>query len=236
VSAFLYQRYAKRPLDLLLAGAGLVVLSPLLAIVALAVRIDSPGTVLFRQQRVGRGLQPFAILKFRTMVANVSEDALPLTVAGDQRITRIGRFLRRSKLDELPQLWNILRGDMAFVGPRPEVGIYVDGVYSATDKQEIFALRPGLTDPAAVTLLLEEQLLAEQRDAENYYVRVLLPAKIRAYRRYAAAVTLLGDFEILLATFTGVAAMLLGRAGRRRPGSVATPGPAAAVRLRERRR
>src|SRR5437016_4041373 len=171
----------KRGFEAVAAGILLLVLSPLLAAVALAVRRSGPGPILFRQGRVGLRGKPFDILKFRTM--RTSPDAGPLiTSAGDPRVTRVGRVLRRWKLDELPQLVNVLRGEMSFVGPRPEVPRYVDMFAEAY--QELLAVRPGITDLASLTFRDEETLLARSANAEELYVHEILPLKLALSRAY----------------------------------------------------
>lgn len=174
----------RRVVEAVLAAAALAVLAPVLAVLALVVRLDSGGPALFRQWRVGRDGVPFQIVKLRTMSDERLRAGAPLvTTAGDPRVTRVGRWLRRTKLDELPQLVNVVRGEMAFVGPRPEVARYV-ALWSDELRDEILSVRPGLTDPAAVALRHEEEVLAAQPDPERYYREVLLPQKAAMYRDY----------------------------------------------------
>jgi len=187
--------------DLVAAGAALLVLAPLLAAVALAVRLSSPGPVLFRQQRVGRGGQPFTMLKFRTM--RVGAAGAQVTAAGDPRITSVGHWLRRWKLDELPELWNVVRGEMSLVGPRPEVEQYVD--LGDPLWRQVLAVRPGITDPVTVALRNEEELLAEARgEPEEYYRRVLQPAKLRGYVEYLQARSWRSDAMVLFETLAAI--------------------------------
>lgn len=187
---------ARRAIDLIFASAALLLLAPLLLVIALLVRLDSPGAALFRQERVGRGFQPFRILKYRTMKANGGGPLL--TSADDARITRVGRWLRRWHGDELPQLLNVLRGEMSLVGPRPEVAEYVRR-YSA-EYAELLRVRPGLTDPASLHFRREAELLAAQPDPEAYYLSVLLPEKIRISREYLRTASLWKDLRILCTT------------------------------------
>jgi lipopolysaccharide/colanic/teichoic acid biosynthesis glycosyltransferase len=161
-------------LDVAIAGAALVVGAPLIALASAAIRLDSPGPVLFRQRRVGRDKRLIETLKLRTMVA--STGGPQITAGGDPRITRVGQFLRRTKLDELPQLWNVLRGDMSLVGPRPEVPRYVETY--RPEWQKLFSVRPGITDLASLTFRDEESLLAAARDRERAYREVIMPAKL----------------------------------------------------------
>lgn len=183
--------------DMLLAGLGLLLLWPLLIALAAWVRLDSPGPALYRQVRVGRGGQPFGIHKFRTMF--VAAGGAPLTVGDDPRITRAGRFLRRTRLDELPQLLDVLRGTMSLVGPRPEVPRYMDAAPPAL-RARVLAVRPGMTDPAALAHIDEAALLAQADDPERVYRETLLPAKLQAAADYVERATLWTDLQVLLHT------------------------------------
>lgn len=198
---------AKRLFDVVLAAGGLLLLAPLLLVLALWVRLDSPGPALYRQVRVGRGGVPFRIRKFRTMFTDAGGP--PLTVGDDPRITRAGRLLRRTRLDELPQLLDVLQGTMSLVGPRPEVPRYMDAAPPAL-KARVLAVRPGLTDPVAVAHLDESALLAKAADPEQVYRDVLLPAKLAAAADYADRATLATDLVVLWRT----AAALWGRGTR----------------------
>ena len=188
---------AKRAFDLLVAGCALALLSPLMLAIALWVRLDSPGPVLFRQQRVGRHGVPFRIRKFRTMVQGAA--GLPLTVGADPRITRAGAFLRRHRLDELPQLIDVLQGTMSLVGPRPEVPRYV-ALYPGALRERALAVRPGLTDPASLSHLDEAARLAAAADPEREYVEHILPAKLQQAVAYAERATLATDIAVLART------------------------------------
>lgn len=188
---------AKRAIDLVAAGAGLVAAAPVLAVCAVLVKLSSPGPVLFRQQRVGRGGAPFELVKFRTMRTDAAGPQV--TQRDDPRITRIGRLLRRTKLDELPELYNVLVGEMSVVGPRPEVSRYVE-LYPPEYRALIQAVRPGLTDPATVAFRNEEELLAAAAEPEQAYVEEILPRKLRMYRRYLESASLMGDVKVVLDT------------------------------------
>ncbi|MBI3100296.1 MAG: sugar transferase [Burkholderiales bacterium] len=203
---------AKRLFDIALSLLALVLLCPLLLAVALWVRLDSPGPVLFRQQRVGRGGRPFAILKFRTMQVNAEAAGLQITVGQDPRITRAGHWLRRSKLDELPQLLNVLRGEMSMVGPRPEVPRYV-ALYPADQRATVLSVRPGITDLASLAFRDESTLLARSADPERTYVEEILPIKLRHACDYVAQRSLWLDLRIIART----ALALLGRQGAAPP-------------------
>ena len=187
---------AKRLFDLLGATVALVLLAPLLAAVALWIKLDSPGPVLFRQQRVGRHGRLFAIHKFRTMVADAPQRGPQITIGDDPRITRAGAFLRRSKIDELPQLVDVLAGHMSLVGPRPELPAYV-AHYPAALREQVLAVRPGITDPVSLELADESALLARAADPEREYVDVLLPKKLRAAAAYAQQASLWTDLQVI---------------------------------------
>ena len=191
----------KRVLDVILAGIVLVVTAPLMAAIALAVRVDSPGPVLFRHQRIGRRFAPFELLKFRTM-RHEPHGGPEITRRGDPRVTRVGRLLRLTKLDELPQLWNVLRGDMSLVGPRPEVRTYVE--LFREDYDRILAVRPGLTDDASIAFRSEERILGEANDAERMYVEVVLPQKIALSQRYVREMSFAKDVGVMLRTVWAV--------------------------------
>jgi len=190
---------AKRLFDLLLAALGLLLLAPLLLAVALWIKLDSRGPVLFRQERVGRFGRPFLIHKFRTMRVEAPALGPQITVGADARITRAGRWLRASKLDELPQLWDVLRGAMSLVGPRPEVPRYV-ALYPAELRELVLSVRPGITDPASLRFRHESELLARAADPEREYVEVVLPAKLRLAADYVRQAGLLADLRLILAT------------------------------------
>ena len=191
----------KRCLDVAGASVLLLVLSPLLAAAAVAVRCSGPGPILFRQARIGFGGKPFHILKFRTM--RIGKDPGPLvTGAGDPRVTRVGRVLRRWKLDELPQLVNVLRGEMSFVGPRPEVPRYVD--MFAETYRELLVVRPGITDLASVAFRNEEALLGQSPNAEELYVSEILPRKLALSQAYVRQRSLGLDARLIARTVAAI--------------------------------
>ncbi len=195
----------KRAFDLCFSMVGLLVLSPLLVLLAVAVKLSSRGSVLFRQQRIGQDGRPFYILKFRSMVTGAQENGLSVTRDGDPRITAMGRFLRKTKCDELPQLWNVLIGDMSFVGPRPEVPHYVRRY--TTEQQRVLALKPGITDLATLEFRTEEELLRGAADMEKFYLEYCVPRKIELSLAYAEKANVWEDIKIILRT------LLLLRAG-----------------------
>lgn len=197
---------AKRLFDLFVACCALLLLSPLLLGIALAIKLDSPGPVFFRQVRVGRGGREFRIHKFRTMVVNDEARSAQITVGADPRITHVGAWLRRTKCDELAQLIDVLQGTMSMVGPRPEVPRYV-ALYPEALKRQVLAVRPGITDVASLTYRRESELLAQAADPEREYVEVVMPAKLRLAARYARQATVRTDVAILIQTLR----ILLGR-------------------------
>jgi len=184
-----------RPLEVVVALLLLVLFSPVLAAAAILIAIDSPGPVLFRQERVGRSMRPFQILKLRTMAAAPEGTEFEPRPG---RITQPGKRLRRWKLDELPQLWNIVRGEMSFVGPRPELKKYVETFRS--DYEVLLRRRPGLTDPAAIAYRHEAEVLANEPDPEAAYVARILPDKLRLSMAYAERRSLVSDLAVLLRT------------------------------------
>ena len=191
---------AKRLFDIVASGMGLLLLLPLLLGVAAWVKLDSPGPALFRQTRVGRFGIPFTIHKFRTMRV---EPGAAITVGADPRITRAGAWLRATKFDELPQLWDVLRGAMSLVGPRPELPRYVES-YPADLRQRVLAVRPGITDPASLAFSNEAELLAAAADPEREYREVVLPAKLRLSADYAGQASLATDLRLILTTLARI--------------------------------
>ena len=192
---------AKRAFDVVVSAVGLVVLSPVFLGVAVAIKLTDGGPVFFRQERVGMGGQVFRIHKFRSM--RVANEGALVTSANDSRITPVGAFLRKSKLDELPQLIDVLVGDMSVVGPRPEVPRYVE-LWGEETRREILSIRPGITDPAAIAFRNEQDELAAADDPERHYVEVILPKKVAMYRDYAQHRSLVGDLAVIVRTFAAI--------------------------------
>lgn len=187
---------SKRLFDIVASGIGLLLLLPLLLLVAVWIKLDSRGPAFFRQTRVGRFGVPFTIHKFRTMRVEAGAE---ITVGADPRITRAGRFLRATKLDEFPQLWDVLRGAMSLVGPRPEVPRYV-AMYPTVLRDVVLSVRPGITDPASLSFRNESELLAQAADPEREYVDVVMPMKLELAADYVRTASLLGDVRLILAT------------------------------------
>ncbi len=195
---------AKRLFDLVIASAALLLLAPLLLVVAAWIKFDSPGPVFFRQERVGRHGLPFRIHKFRSMRADAAA-GLPLTVGEDPRITRAGRFIRRTRIDELPQLIDVLQGTMSLVGPRPEVPRYV-AHYPPGLRERALAVKPGITDPVSLDFIDEAALLAAAADPEREYIERILPLKLQRAADYAESASLATDLRVLLRTARVLAA------------------------------
>ena len=228
----------RRLLDVTVAGVLLVVLAPLLALLALLVRATSPGRGIFRQTRIGRHGRPFVLLKLRTMRADAAGPAI--TAGADARITPLGARLRRAKLDELPQLWNVLRGDMSLVGPRPELPQYVARYTPA--QRAVLRTRPGLTDPASLAWADEAAMLATFADPHRAYAQVVLPRKLALSLAYLERRTVWTDLALVTRTAAHVARSALPAVFRRapagatiRPVSLAAPASRASTRSRRRR-
>lgn len=196
------QLAAKRLMDVLLSAGALLVLWPLFLLVAVAIKADDPGPVFYRQVRVGRGGRPFRIFKFRTMVTDADRKGPAITVGRDSRITRVGAFLRRTKLDELAQLLNVLRGEMSFVGPRPEVPRYVE-LYTLYQRQ-VLLVRPGITDYASIAYRNENDMLEGVDDPERLYIEEIMPAKIELNMKYLREISPLADIRLILKTVVAV--------------------------------
>jgi lipopolysaccharide/colanic/teichoic acid biosynthesis glycosyltransferase len=186
-----------RLLDLFASVTGLALLSPLLVLIAIAIKLDSPGSVFFRGQRVGRGGRLFKIYKFRSMVADAAQKGPGITTAGDPRITRVGEVLRRTKLDELPQLINVVRGEMSLVGPRPEDPRYVP-LYTP-EQRRVLSVRPGMTSPASLRFRHEEELL-QGGDWERVYLSEVLPAKLQIELEYLERRSVWTDLRVIVQT------------------------------------
>lgn len=193
----------KRTIDVMASLLGLLLLSPLLIAVAVAIKLDSAGPVFFTQMRIGRGFRPFWIYKFRTMVKDAASIGRPITVGTDSRITRVGRLLRRTKLDEIPQLINVLQGDMSLVGPRPELPRYVERF--ADDYREILTVRPGMTDLASLKYIDESAMLERAADPENEYVTHVLPEKLELAKQYVRSSSLCLDIGLIARTVVRIA-------------------------------
>lgn len=193
----------KRLLDIAASFMGLLVLSPVLFVIALLIKRDSPGPVFFRQERIGRYGKPFHIHKFRTMTVAQPSTAMQITIGQDARITRIGAFLRHYKIDELPQLIDVLQGSMSLVGPRPEVPKYVS-FYPEPTKSIVLSVRPGITDLASIEYRSESDLLGKSSNPEKTYIEEIMPAKLVYCVQYVQQQSLWMDIQIIVRTFIAI--------------------------------
>ncbi len=193
----------KRLFDLCASGVGFIILSPILLLIAILIRLDSRGPIFFRQERVGQFGRIFKIHKFRTMVVDAETRGMQITVGADPRITRVGAFLRRYKLDELPQLIDVLLGSMSLVGPRPEVPQYV-ACYPNELKELVLSIRPGITDMASIEFKDENQILGRAIDPHKAYVTEVLPIKLKFYAEYVVSRSLFGDIKIIFLTLRAI--------------------------------
>ena len=189
----------KRLFDFVTSFFGLLLLAPIFVLAALWIKIDSRGPIFFRQERIGFQGIPFRIHKFRTMILDAEKKGKQITVGADSRITAVGGFLRKYKLDELPQLIDVLVGDMSLVGPRPEVSKYID-CYSDDEKHDVLSVKPGITDNASIEFRDENELLAISDDPETTYISEVLPKKIALYRKYVKERSFFGDVAIIFKT------------------------------------
>ena len=191
-------KIAKRVFDLICTIPGLIILAPIFLLIAICIKLTDRGPVFFAQERIGYKGEPFRILKFRTMVVDADKKGGQLTVGKDPRITRIGSLLRKTKLDELPQLVNVLKGEMSLVGPRPEVPKYVN-LYTAVQRKVLY-LMPGITDPASIAFRNENAILAHANDPDSVYINEIMPQKIHLNLEYAKTSSLLTDLTTIFRT------------------------------------
>ncbi|QSJ20063.1 sugar transferase [Nostoc sp. UHCC 0702] len=195
----------KRLFDLFFSLIGTVILLPLFITIAIWIKLDSPGNIFFQQVRVGRFGREFKIYKFRTMIQEAEKIGKQITVANDKRITRSGRFLRKYKLDELPQLFNVIKGEMSLVGPRPEVPKYV-ALYTA-EQRRVLEVLPGITDLASIKFHNESELLNDMNNSENFYIHEIMPRKLELNMQYINRFSLFLDLAIVLKTLKRVFAI-----------------------------
>lgn len=198
----MYRNFLKPLFDFFSAALLLILLSPVFVLIALLVRLTSEGPVFFRQNRGGKNGKYFEILKFRTMTQKKENDGKDFDPGDDMRVTGIGKILRKTKLDELPQLVNVIRGEMSLVGPRPEVKKYIN-LYPE-DWNFILSVRPGITDPASVVYRNEEDILASAEDPEKKYISEILPRKLELYKKYVDNISVISDTAVLFKTAAAV--------------------------------
>jgi len=197
-SSGFYLRVGKQCVDLVTSACGIVLASPILVACACAIKLGSSGPILFRQQRVGLGGKLFSVLKFRSMRVGSERDRLKITVAGDPRVTAVGKWLRKTKLDELPQLFNVLCGDMSLIGPRPEVPEYVRDYDQA--QRLVLQVKPGITGPSSLEFIDEEELLRGASDPQHFYRTRILPRKIELDLQYCQRASFSSDCGIVFRT------------------------------------
>jgi len=194
----MYRAYFKRVFDFIAAFMGIVILFPILLLIALWIKLSSKGPLFYTQKRVGKDFKEFDIYKFRSMVVDADKIGPSVTSGDDPRITEVGKFIRKTKIDELPQLLNVLQGDMSLVGPRPEVMKFVDKKRDAYIK--VLSVRPGITDNAAIEFRDEETIMNSYEDKEKAYLEIILPQKIKLYYNYIDNISFTNDIKLLLQT------------------------------------
>ena len=197
-----YNPHIKRCIDVLFSSIAILCLSPIFVLISALICIESKGSPFFIQERFGRGVVPFRLIKFRSMALDEFDGNGGFSPGDSRRVTKVGRLLRNTKMDELPELFNILKGDMSFVGPRPEVAKYVNAYRK--DFEIILTVRPGLSDFASIKYRHEEQILAEKEDPETYYRNVILPDKLHIARNYVKKISLKIDLSIIIDTIKSV--------------------------------
>lgn len=196
------QLIIKRIFDVIASGVGMIILSPLFIIISILIKLDSEGNVFFKQRRVGKNKKIFEIYKFRTMVTDAEKIGRQITIGNDSRITRVGAFIRKYKLDEFPQLINVLKGEMSLVGPRPEVPRYVE-LYDE-EQEKILLVKPGITDYASIKFRNENDILGKSIDPDREYIENVMPTKIDLNLKYISEISLLTDIKIIINTIIAI--------------------------------
>lgn len=198
----IYMRFGKRAFDICAVLASTVIIIPLICLIAIGIALTSKGPIFFSQERMGKNFSRFKLFKFRTMVVDAANMGPLVTKGSDPRITKVGSFLRKSKLDELPQLFNVLKGDMSIVGPRPEVEKYA--VLFKGKYKSVLSIRPGITDYATLEYRNEQDVLNNYADTEEGYIKEVLPAKIALYEKYLLEMSFTTDLKIIVNTLTAL--------------------------------
>ena len=194
----MYKNFGKRVFDIVASALGIVILSPLYIYIAVWIKLSSKGPIFYVQKRVGQGGKEFNLYKFRSMVVDADKRGPGVTSSDDPRITKVGKFIRDTKIDELPQLFNVLKGDMSFVGPRPELKKFVDA--KAKEYEKVLSIKPGITDNAAIAFRDEEQIMSQYNDKERAYIDIVLPQKIELYYKYIDNISFINDIKLILKT------------------------------------
>ncbi len=194
----IYKSFGKRVFDLVASALGLLLLAPLFIIIAIWIKLSSKGPIFYIQKRMGKDFEEFHLYKFRSMVVGADRKGPGVTSSDDPRITKVGKFLRDTKLDELPQLFNVLKGDMSLVGPRPELKKFVDA--KSREYRKVLSVRPGITDNAAIAFRNEEEIMSQYEDKEKAYIEYILPQKIELYYKYIDSISFSNDIRLILKT------------------------------------
>jgi len=194
----MYREFGKRVFDIMASLAGIMFLLPVFIIIGLWVKLSSNGPIIFVQKRVGKDFKEFNLYKFRSMVVGTQNQGPGVTSKDDVRITKVGRFIRNIKVDELPQLFNVLKGDMSLVGPRPELRKFVEA--KREEYKKVLSIKPGITDNAAIEFRDEEEIMSQYEDKEKAYINIVLPQKIKLYYKYIDEISFLNDIKLILKT------------------------------------
>ena len=194
----MYQRWGKRVFDMVVSLGALTLLSPFLLLISIWIKLTSKGDVFYKQERVGEAFKPFMIYKFRSMIVDADKIGPGVTSGDDPRITKIGKMIRRFKIDELPQLLNVLKGEMSLVGPRPELMKFVESQKEAYKK--VLSIKPGITDNASIAYRDEEEIMKQYEDKERAYIEEVLPQKIKLYNEYIDNISFISDCKLILQT------------------------------------
>jgi len=194
----MYRRWGKRVFDIVVSLMALIVLLPFLFLISIGIKFSSKGDIFYKQERVGEAFKPFMLYKFRSMVIGADKIGPGVTSGDDPRITKIGKILRRTKIDELPQLFNVLRGEMSLVGPRPELMKFVESEKEAYKK--VLSIKPGITDNASIAYRDEEEIMKQYDDKERAYIEEVLPKKIKLYNEYIDNISFINDCKLILQT------------------------------------
>ena len=194
----IYRVFGKRLFDIVVTTIGLLLLAPLFIVIAIWIKLASKGPIFYKQKRVGKDFKEFLLYKFRSMVVDADSKGPGVTSSDDPRITKVGKFLRNTKLDELPQLLNVLKGDMSLVGPRPELKKFVDA--KKEEYRKVLSVKPGITDNAAIAFRDEEQIMSRYENKESAYIEHILPQKIKLYYQYIDNISFVNDIKLILKT------------------------------------
>jgi len=194
----MYKKFGKRVFDIIASIIGIILLLPVFVIIGLWVKLSSKGSIFFVQKRVGKDFKEFNLYKFRSMVVGAEKRGPGITSKDDERVTKVGRFIRSTKIDELPQLFNVLKGDMSLVGPRPELKKFVDA--KKEEYKKVLSIKPGITDNAAIEFRDEENIMSRYEDKEKAYIDIVLPQKIKFYYKYLDNVSFTNDIKLILKT------------------------------------